>query len=87
MADGCVELVYSVQTVKVENNKFNRKVREALQYNKFGRKHGGYNLDDGKYVQTQIWTPFFDFPRKRNHNKVNGIYKYIYIYIRKNNCD
>ena len=63
----------SVQTVKVENNKFNRKVREVIkiQYNKCGPKHGGYNLDDGQYVITQVWAPFFDFLRKRNHNKVN----------------
>ena len=64
----------SVETVKVENNRFNRKVREALeiQYNKCGPKQGGYNLDDGQYVKTQVWTPFFDFLRKRNHNNVNA---------------
>ena len=63
----------NIETVKVENNTFNRKVREALeiQYNKCGPKYGGYNLDDGQYVKTQFWTPFFDFLKKRNQNNVN----------------
>ena len=55
------------QTVKIEGNKFNRKVREALeiQYNECRPSDGGMNLDDGQYVTTKFWTPFFKFLKNK----------------------
>ena len=55
------------QTIKIEGNKFNRKVREALeiQYNECRPNDGGMNLDDGQYVTTKLWTPFFKFMKKK----------------------
>ena len=57
----------SLKTLKVEPKRFDRKVREALdiQYNRCGPKQGGMNLDDGQYVKTKFWTPFFRFLRNR----------------------
>ena len=53
------------ETVKIEKNRFDRRVREALeiQYNKCGPNTGGMNLDIGQYVKTQFWTPFFRYLR------------------------
>lgn len=58
----------NANTLKVETNKFNRKVREALeiQYHKCGPENGGLNLDNGQYVKTKFWTPFFQFLRNCN---------------------
>ena len=49
--------------LKVETNRFNREVREALeiQHHKSGPKNGGMNLDDGKYVKTTFWSPFMKY--------------------------
>ncbi|XP_065665570.1 uncharacterized protein LOC136086996 [Hydra vulgaris] len=54
-----------VKTLKVEPKKFERKVREAIeiQFNKCGPKNEGLNLDDGQYVKTQFWTPYFLYLR------------------------
>ena len=54
------------ETVKIEKNKFDRKVREALeiQRHKCGPTAGGMNIDIGSYVRTQFWTPFFKYHRK-----------------------
>ena len=51
----------SLTTLKVETNRFERKVQEALeiQYNEFGLKKGGMNLDNGQYVSTKFWSPYF----------------------------
>ena len=56
--DQCIEWE-SLPTLKVENNKFDRKVREALeiQYHQCGPKKGGMNFDDDQYVNTKFWTP------------------------------
>ena len=56
-----------MRTLKIESNRFERKVREALeiQYHECGPKKGGMNLDDGQYVKTKFWTPFFRFLRKK----------------------
>ena len=56
------------KTVKVEYNRFNRKVCEALEIelNKCGSSGGGKNLDKGQYVDTKFWTPFFDYVRKED---------------------
>ena len=61
----------AANTLKVETNKFNRKVREALeiQYHKCSPANGGLNLDDGQYVKTKFWTPFFQCMRKRNEQR------------------
>ena len=58
------------ETVKVIYNRFDRKVREALeiQMNGCHIRDGGMNLDDGQYVNTKFWTPFFKDIRK---NKVD----------------
>ena len=55
------------ETIKIEGKKFNRKVREALeiQYNECRPNDGGMNLDDGQYVTTKFWTPFFKFLKKK----------------------
>ena len=55
-----------IETTKVVSNRFDRKVREALeiQLNECGPKQGGMNLDDGDYVKTKFWIPFFDKLRK-----------------------
>jgi predicted GIY-YIG superfamily endonuclease len=54
-------------TLKVEPKKFERKVRESIeiQYNKCGPKNGGMNLDDGQFVKTQFWTPYFLYLRNQ----------------------
>ena len=58
------------ETVNVIYNRFDRKVREALeiQMNGCHIRDGGMNLDDGQYVNTKFWTPFFKDIRK---NKVD----------------
>ena len=55
------------KTVKVECNRFNKKVCEALeiQLNKCGPSEGGMNLDNGQYVDRKFWTPFFDYVGKK----------------------
>ena len=60
--DGTI-LWEQTETLKVETNRFDRKVREAceIQYHKCGPKDGGMNLDMGQYVKTQFWTPFFRY--------------------------
>ena len=54
------------ETVKVIYNKFDRKVRESLEIQMHGchTRDGGVNLDDGQYVYTKFWTPFFQYLRK-----------------------
>ena len=54
-----------MKTIKVESNRFDRKVREALeiQHQKCGPSERGINLDDGQYVTTNFWTPFFKYLR------------------------
>ena len=63
----CTKLSRQTKTVKVEYNRFNRKVREALeiQLNKCGPSEGGMNLDNGQYVDTKFWTTFFDSVREK----------------------
>ena len=50
-------------TIKVEKNRFSRKVREALeiQYNDSEPINGGMNLDNGQYVTTKFWKPMFQY--------------------------
>ena len=59
-----------MKTIKVEPNRFDRKVREALetQHHECGPSKGGINLDDSQYVTTKLWTPFFKYLRsQRSH--------------------
>ena len=67
--DGTV-LFEETKTVKVIHNRFDRKVRESLeiQMNRCHQRDGGMNLDDGQYVNTKFWLPFFTFMRKRHEN-------------------
>ena len=62
------------ETIKVERNRFDRKVREALeiQYHKCGPKDGGMNLDMGQYVKTLFWTPFFTHLRKTSEKTLTS---------------
>ena len=64
----------SLTTLKVKNNKFDRKVQEALgiQYHECEPKKGGMNLDDGQYVNTKFWTPYFKYLRKRQNDANNA---------------
>ncbi|XP_065678489.1 uncharacterized protein LOC136093416 [Hydra vulgaris] len=50
-------------TLKVEINNFNRKVREALeiQRHECSPSDGGLNQDDGGYVTTSFWKPMFRY--------------------------
>ena len=61
-AQTCPEepLFSETKTIKVEHNTFNRRVREALEIQKFkaGPKEGGINKDEGMYVTTKFWLPF-----------------------------
>ena len=59
------------ETIKVIQNPFDRKVREALEIelNECGPKQGGMNLDEGQYVKTKFWTPFFKQLRKNRKEK------------------
>ena len=55
-------------TLKIEPNRFNRKVRESLeiQLTQCGPNHGGPNLDNGQYVSTLFWNPMLDRIRQSN---------------------
>ena len=64
----------NTETVKVIYNKFDRKVREALeiQLNECGPKKGGMNFDEGQYVSTKFWIPFFDQLRNKSKTRSTG---------------
>ena len=53
-------LFENVETVKVIHNKFERKVRETLEIQKYNchLKDGGMNPDKGQYVTTKLWFPY-----------------------------
>lgn len=66
------------KTIKAEQNKFNRSVREALEIQKncSGPKHGGINLDEGQYLKTTFWIPYMHHLTKNEkdrRNKINRI--------------
>ena len=58
-----------VETLKIDSNNFSRKVREALeiQYHETSPSDHGLNQDDGQYVTTKFWKPFFVFLKKTQH--------------------
>ena len=54
-------------TAKVIYNRFDRKVRESLEIQKNDcNSQNGMNLDNGQYVTTKFWTPFFKHLRNMN---------------------
>ena len=63
-----------IKTIKIEPNKFDRKVREALeiQYQECGPQKGGMNLDDGQYVTTKFWTPMFKYLRNQRNQRIEN---------------
>ena len=58
-----------VSTMKVENRKFERKVREALEIQKCETSPldaNGLNQDDGQYVTTNFWRPMLSYLRQKS---------------------
>ena len=69
----CKEVEWdAIETLKVEKNRFDRKVREALeiQFHKCDPDNGGMNKDWGDYVKTKFWTPFLSYLRKTSNNVI-----------------
>ncbi|XP_065654806.1 uncharacterized protein LOC136081421 [Hydra vulgaris] len=66
-----------VKTLKVESKKFEGNVREAIeiQFSKCGPKNGNMNLDNGQYVKTQFWTPYFLYLRNIKEAKLKRTLK------------
>ena len=60
----------NTETVKVVHNKFDRKVRESLEIQKYDchSSNGGMNPDKGQYVDTKFWIPFLKHQRKIESN-------------------
>ena len=56
----------NTETVAVENNRFNRKVREAIEIQKHDCyfNDGGINQDRGQYVSTKFWMPMLYYLKK-----------------------
>ena len=56
----------NAKTVKIQPNKFLRKVRESLEIQKYDChfENGGMNQDKGQYVTTKFWLPFMKYLRK-----------------------
>ena len=58
-----------VSTLKIEEKKFERKVREAFEIQKCEtspRNANGLNQDDGQYVTTSFWKPMFAYMRQKS---------------------
>ena len=62
-------LFEEAETIKTVFNKFDRKVRETLEIQKFDchYKDGGMNPDKGQYVTTKFWIPLLKHLRKLNY--------------------
>ena len=59
----------NVSTLKIENRRFDRKVREALEIHfreTSPRNEHGLNQDDGQYVTTTFWKPMFSYLRQKS---------------------
>ena len=65
----------NVETVKVERDRFNRKVCEALeiQLNECGPAKGGINQDDGQYVDRKFWMPYFKYLHEKGKSPVQRL--------------
>ena len=63
----------NTETVKVIYNKFDRKVREALEIQKYDCHYinGGMNPDKGQYVNTKFWIPLLKHMRKLEEIRTN----------------
>ena len=59
------------ETVAVVYNKFDRKVKETLEIQKYDChiKDGGMNPDKGQYVTTKFWIPLLHHLRKVEENR------------------
>ena len=59
------------ETIKMEHNRFDRIVREALEIQKHrsGPKQGGTNFDDGQYLNNTFWVPLMDHISKEEEDK------------------
>ena len=58
----------NTKTLTVEQKKFQRKVREALEIqlqDTSPHSEHGLNQDDGQYVTTNFWKPMFSNLRKK----------------------
>ena len=59
----------NAKLLKIENRKFDRKVREALEIqfqDTSPRSEHGLNQDDGQYVTTSFWKPMFAHLREKS---------------------
>ena len=59
----------NVSTLKIEDRRFDRKVREALeiQFRETSpRNELGLNQDDGQYVTTTFWKPMLSYLRENS---------------------
>ncbi|XP_057316789.1 uncharacterized protein LOC130657810 [Hydractinia symbiolongicarpus] len=59
----------TAKMLKQEFNKFDRKVREALEIqfqDTSPRSEHGLNLDDGQYVTTKFWKPMFAYLKRKS---------------------
>ncbi|XP_057296292.1 uncharacterized protein LOC130625256 [Hydractinia symbiolongicarpus] len=59
----------NAKMLKQEFNKFDRKVREALEIQFQGtspRSEHGLNLDGGQYVTTKFWKPMFAYLKRKS---------------------
>ena len=58
----------NVKTLKVDERRFERKVREALEIQlqvTAPHSENGLNQDDGQYVTTRFWKPMFSYLREK----------------------
>ena len=60
------------KTVAIVREKFNRKVRENLEIQKFDcfTEEGGMNPDRGQYVKTKFWLPLLKYTKKREESHI-----------------
>uniref|UniRef100_A0A7M5XI54 GIY-YIG domain-containing protein n=1 Tax=Clytia hemisphaerica TaxID=252671 RepID=A0A7M5XI54_9CNID len=68
-AKTCKEEFDWVSTLKIEDRKFDRKVREALEIQfraTSPRNEHGLNQDDGQYVTTAFWKPMLSYLRENS---------------------
>ena len=58
----------------MERNRFDRKVREALEIQryKYGPNNGGMNKDSGDYVETKVWTPYLSYLKRTDRNNFSS---------------
>ena len=54
------------ECIRTISNRFERKVREALEIQFHDSKRNGMNIDDGEYVTTKFWLPMMQYIKKYN---------------------